>query len=132
MEMIPGIDTARKVAEAHCAAWTSLSADTVAERYSESTSFAMNGGEPMRTRAEIAEMASGFMADFPDLVLTCDTVLVADHHMVYAWTFKGHHAETGKQVRFSGWEEWNLDDDLNVTKSLGWYDVEDYNQQVAG
>ncbi len=132
MEMIPGIDTARKVAEAHCAVWTSLSADTVAERYSESTSFAMNGGEPMRTRAEIAEMASGFMADFPDHVLTCDTVLVADHHMVYAWTFEGHHAETGKQVRFSGWEEWDLGDDLNVTKSLGWYDVEDYNQQVAG
>jgi hypothetical protein len=130
--MIPDIDTARKLAEAHCAAWTSLSADKVAERYSESTSFGMNGGEPMTTRAEIAEMASGFMAGFPDLVLSCDTVLVADHHMVYAWTFEGHHAETGKQVRFSGWEEWDLNDDLNVTKSLGWYDVEDYNQQAAG
>jgi len=86
----------------------------------------------MTTQTEIAEMASGFMADFPDLVLTCDTVLVADHHMVYAWIFEGHHAETGKKIRFSGWEEWDLDDDLRVTKSLGWYDVEDYNQQVAG
>ena len=86
----------------------------------------------MTTRAEIAEMASGFMADFPDLVLTCDTVLVADHHMVYAWTLEGHHAGSGKKVRFSGWEEWDLDDDLRVTRSLGWYDVEDYNQQVAG
>lgn len=130
--MIPDIDTARKLAEAHCAAWTSLSANTVAERYSESTSFAMNGGEPMTTRVEIAEMVSGFMADFPDLVLTCDAVLAANHHMVYAWSFEGHHTETGKQVRFSGWEEWDLDDDLNVTKSLGWYDVEDYNLQTAG
>jgi hypothetical protein len=51
--------------------------------------------------------------------------------MVYAWTFEGHHGETGKLVRFSGWEEWDLDDDLKVTKSLGWYDVEDYNRQVA-
>jgi len=131
MEMIPDIDTARKLAEAHCAAWTSLSAITVAERYSESTSFAINGGETMTTRAEIAEMASGFMTDFPDLVLACDTVLVADHHMVYAWTFEGHHAESGMQVRFSGWEEWDLDDDLNVTRSLGWYDADDYNQQTA-
>ncbi len=129
--MTPDVDTARKLAEVHCAAWTSLSPDAVAERYSASTNFVMNGGEPMTTRAEIAEMAGGFMVDFPDLVLTCNTVLVADHHMVYAWTFEGHHGETGKLIRFSGWEEWDLDDDLNVTKSLGWYDVEDYNRQVA-
>lgn len=86
----------------------------------------------MLTRAEIAAMASEFMADFPDLVLACDNVLVADHHMVYAWTFKGHQRETKKLVCFSGREEWDLDDDLKVIKSLGWYDVEDYNRQVAG
>ena len=88
--MIPEIDKAQKLAKAHCDAWTSLSPDAVAARSSPSTSFAINGGEPMTTRAEIAEMAAGFMADFPDLVLTCDAVLVADHHMVYAWTFEGH------------------------------------------
>ena len=32
---------------------------------------------------------------------------------------------------FSGWEEWDLNDDLKVTKSLGWYDAEDYERQVA-
>ena len=79
-----------------------------------------------------AAMADGFMEEFPDLVLTCDTVLVADHHMVYAWTFEGHHRESGRPVRFSGWEEWDLDDELNVVKSLGWYDVDDYNRQIAG
>lgn len=92
----------------------------------------MNGGEPMTTRAEIAEMAAGFMNDFPDLVLNCDTVLVADHHMIYAWTFEGHHRESGSLVKFSGWEEWDLDEDFKVTKSLGWYDVDDYNRQVDG
>ncbi|MGI9351875.1 MAG: nuclear transport factor 2 family protein [Rhizobiaceae bacterium] len=130
--MFPDITTARKLADAHCAAWTSMSADKVAERYAETTSFGMNGGEPMTTRAEISEMARGFMSDFPDLVLSCDSVLVADHHMVYAWTFEGQHAGTGNKIRFSGWEEWDLNDELKVTKSLGWYDVEDYNQQVAG
>ena len=130
--MTPDVDTARMMAEAHCAAWTALSPDAVAERYSSSTSFAMNRGEPMKTRAEIAAMAGAFMADFPDLVLTCDHVLAADHHMVYAWTFEGHHRETGRLVRFSGWEEWDLDDELKVIKSLGWYDLDDYNRQVAG
>lgn len=129
--MIPDFDTASRMACNHCEAWTSHLADKVAERYSSTTSFSMNGGDPMTTRPEIAEMAGQFIADFPDLVLTCDTVLVADHHMVYAWTFKGHYARSGKLVQFSGWEEWDLDGDLNVSKSLGWYDVEDYNRQIA-
>ena len=129
--MIPDIGAARNLAEAHCAAWTSHSPEVVAERYSSPTSFAMNGGEPMVTRSEITEMAAGFISDFPDLVLTCDTVLVADHHMIYAWTFEGHFRETGNLVRFSGWEEWDLDEHLSVTKSLGWYDVEDYEKQVG-
>jgi len=130
--MFPDIELARQIANEHCAAWTSHSADQVAQRYSPNTSFAMNGGEPMMTRAEIAEMAAGFMADFPDLTLICDTVLAADRHMVYAWTFEGRHRETGNQVRFSGWEEWDLDDELKVVKSLGWYDAADYERQITG
>ena len=130
--MTPDVKTARKLADAHCAAWTSLSADKVAERYAKTTSFGMNGQEPMTTRSQIAAMARGFMADFPHLILSCDTVLVADHHMVYAWTLTDRHASTGNPVRFSGWEEWDQDDDLNVTRSLGWYDAEDYNRQIAG
>jgi nuclear transport factor 2 (NTF2) superfamily protein len=118
--MVPDIDTARRLAEAHCAAWTSRSADTVAERYASSTNFSINRGEPMTTRAENAEMAAGFMANFPDHVLTCDTLLVADHHMVYDWTFEGHDQETEKLARFKGWEKWDLDDDLKVVNSLGW------------
>ncbi|NNK79812.1 MAG: nuclear transport factor 2 family protein [Litoreibacter sp.] len=130
--MIPDIEQARQIAQEHCAAWTAGDAARVAERYSASTSFGMNGAEPMTTRDEIAAMAAGFMSDFPDLVLTCDRVLVADHHMVYAWTFVGRHKETGTPVRFSGWEEWDLDEDLNVVKSLGWYDADDYERQVSG
>ncbi len=130
--MLPDIETARRIAEDHCAAWTSGDAELVANRYATTTSFGMNHGDPMTTRAEIADMASGFMADFPGLTLTCDTVLVADRHMVYAWTFEGRHKETGNAIRFSGWEEWDLDDDLEVVKSLGWYDVADYERQVSG
>ena len=104
----------------------------MASRYSKNTTMGMNGGDPMTSQAEIADMAAGFMSDFPDLVLTLDSVLVADHHMVYVWTFEGHHKDTGNHVKFSGWEEWDLDDDLKVIKSLGWYDNVDYERQVAG
>ncbi len=126
------INTARKLAQDHCAAWTDGAPERVASRYAEKTLMAMNGGEPMSSRAQISDMAEGFMADFPDLVLSLNTVLVADHHMVYAWTFEGEHKDTGNHVRFSGWEEWDLDEHLNVSKSLGWYDSADYDRQVAG
>lgn len=129
--MTPNVETARQIAQDHCQAWSNRDPKAVAGRYAEQTSMGMNGGEPMTSQAEIGEMAAGFMADFPDLVLTLDTVLVADHHMVYAWTFEGHHAGTGNHVRFSGWEEWDLDDDLRVTRSLGWYDAADYERQVG-
>lgn len=128
--MTPDKETALNLANAHCAAWTDKLPEKVAERYAETTSFGMNGAEPMTSRKEISEMASGFMQDFPDLVLTCDAVLVAEGHMVYAWTFEGHHAGSGNFVRFSGWEEWDLNEDLQVTKSLGWFDAKDYERQI--
>ena len=130
--MTPDVETARRIAEEHCSAWSSGNSKAVASRYAEQTTMGMNGNEPMTSRLEIAEMAAGFMADFPDLSLTLDSVLVANHHMIYAWTFEGHHVETRNHVKFSGWEEWDLDGDLKVTKSLGWYDAEDYEKQVAG
>lgn len=130
--MTPDRATAEKMAQAHCEAWTDQNPEAVASRYAKNTTMGMNGGDPMTSQAEIANMAAGFMADFPDLVLTLDSVLVADHHMVYAWTFEGHHKDTGNHVKFSGWEEWDLDDDLKVIKSLGWYDNVDYERQVAG
>lgn len=129
--MTPDFDTARRMAEAHCAAWTQKKPDTVAERYAQNATMIMNRGEPMTSRSEIGEMAAGFMANFPDLVLSLDTVLVADHHMVYAWTFQGQHKESGNHVRFSGWEEWDLDENLQVARSFGWYDGADYDRQVG-
>ncbi|WP_377191403.1 DUF1348 family protein [Ruegeria meonggei] len=130
--LIPDFETAQRMAKAHCDAWTERNPEAVASRYANDTTMGMNRGDPMTSQAEIAEMAAGFMADFPNLALKLDSVLVADHHMVYAWTFEGHHKETGSHVKFSGWEEWDLDDDLKVIKSLGWYDNADYERQVAG
>ena len=32
----------------------------------------------------------------------------------------------------TGWEEWDLDADDKVAASLGWFDADDYDRQVAG
>jgi len=75
-------------------------------------------------------MAAGFFADVPDLLLACDEVRVAGDHIAFFWTFTGTHAATGNPLRVVGWEEWDLDADLKVTGSRGWYDADDYARQI--
>ena len=123
-------DKIRELAEAVVGAWNSMNPDAVAESYAEQTRFSINRGEPMRSRAEISEMAAGFMRDFPDMVLHCDSILSAGNHAIYTWTFEGHHKDTGKAVRFSGWEEWEIGDDLKVDSSAGWFDEADFQRQL--
>ncbi len=31
-----------------------------------------------------------------------------------------------------GWEEWEMTEDHKVQSSLGWFDAEDYQRQIAG
>ena len=81
---------------------------------------------------DIAEMAAGFFADVPDMSLTCDEIRCAGSHAAYVWTFTGHDAKTNNPLKVRGWEEWDIDPDLKVRSSRGWYDAEDYAAQVAG
>lgn len=77
-------------------------------------------------------MASGFYADVPDLSLACDDIRAAGRHVIYVWTFTGHDARTGQPLKIRGWEGWELDGDLQVVSSAGWFDAEDYARQAAG
>ena len=82
--------------------------------------------------ARVTEMAAGFFVDVPDRSLTCDEIRCAGSHAVYVWTFTGHDAKTSNPLKVRGWEEWDLDEDLKVRSSRGWYDADDYALQVAG
>jgi uncharacterized protein (TIGR02246 family) len=120
------------LAAAYTAAWNTGSPQKVAGFFAEDGEIAINRGEPWRGRTGIAEMASGFFADVPDMKLVCDGVRCAGSHVVYLWTFTGHAAKTGKILTVHGWEEWDVGGDLKVRASRGWYDSEDYGRQVAG
>ena len=124
-------DAIRRVADAYTAAWNSGSPDAVAAFYAPDGGIVINRGRPWRGRTEVAEMAAGFFADVPDLSLVCDGLLIAGDHVVYRWTFTGTHAGSGNGVRVSGWEEWELDPDLQVTSSRGWFDAAEYARQIA-
>lgn len=111
----------KQVADAYTVAWNSGSADAVAEFYAPDGRIVINRGQPWDGRAGVAAMAAGFYADVPDLHLTCDGLRAADDHVVYLWTYTGTDVRTGQSVRVSGWEEWDVDQDLKVKSSRGWY-----------
>lgn len=123
--------SAQTIATAYTAAWNSGDPQAVAGLYAAAGWIVINNGTPWEGRAGIAAMASGFYADVPDLTLTCDGVRVAGAHVVYLWTFTGHHSGTKNPLRIVGWEEWDMDGDGKVAASRGWFDAEDYARQVG-
>ena len=121
-----------QIAADYTAAWNSKSPEAVASFYAQDGEIVINQGEPWSGRARVADMAAGFYADVPDLTLTCDAVRQADDHVIYVWTFTGHDAATGNPLSIPGWEEWDMDADMKVKSSRGWFDGDDYARQVAG
>ncbi len=121
-----------ELASRYTEAWNSKLPENVANCHVASSCITINRGEPSVGHSGLTEMAAGFHSDVPDLVLQNDGTRAAGSHVVFMWTFTGHHAETGNPLNVSGWEEWELDDDMKVTSSLGWFDAEEYDRQVAG
>ena len=129
--MAPKPEDVHALIERHIAAWCNKSGDDVAASYTEDAVFTINRGDPMTSHQEISDMVKGFCDEFPDVVLELNHSFVASDHAVYVWTFKGHQAGTGKYAEFQGWEEWELSDEPRVKSSLGWFDAEDYERQLA-
>lgn len=121
-----------RMAKEYTDAWNSKSAEAVASFYAEDGEIIINRGDPWTGRSRVAEMASGFYADVPDLLLVCDEVRCAGPHVIYIWTFTGHDAQTGNPLKIRGWEEWDIGEDLKVKASRGWFDADDYARQAAG
>lgn len=130
--MTVDIKTFEAMTATYTAAWNSGNPEAVAEHYAPGRGITINRGEQQFGRETMLAMAGGFMTTFPGMTLSCDFARLAGDRAVFGWTLEGHHAETGNQVRASGWEEWELDDECRITNSLGWFDAVDYERQVAG
>lgn len=103
----------------------------MASFYTEDGVIEINRGDPIVGRSAVSEMAAGFYAEFPDLVVHLDPLRVAGDHVLFGWLLEGAHSETGNKVRVPGWEEWDMSDDMNVARSRGWFDAVEYDRQVA-
>lgn len=119
------------IAAGYTAAWNSGRPEAVAGCYAPDGGISINGGPLWQGRAGVAEMAAGFLADIPDMVLQFDGVRAAGLTAIYLWTFTGTHAASGKPVSVAGWEAWELNEAGQIVASRGWFDAEDYARQTA-
>lgn len=122
-----------EVGAAYTAAWNRLDPAGVASFHNEASSLKVNDAEPAVGREAIAEVAHGFMTAFPDMVLVMDSILLTEAGAEYHWTYAGTNTGpggTGKAVRFSGYEEWRLDEDGLIAEAVGHFDEEEYNRQL--
>jgi hypothetical protein len=122
----------QSMSTAYANAWSSQDAAAVAAHYEPNGQIAINGDAALVGTEAVTEMAAGFHAAFPDMKLMCDGLRVSGNHALFLWTFYGHHFETKNFVRVSGWEEWTISNNCKVQSSLGWFDLENYEAQIAG
>ena len=115
----------------YAAAWTSRNPDAIAAFFAEDGVITINGGEPIEGRAAVSDMATAFYEAFPDLVVSLDHLRIAGGHAMFGWMLAGTHSETGNTVRVPGWAEWDLNADLKIACSRGWFDAAEYDRQIA-
>lgn len=123
----------RDFAARYTAAWCSQDAASVAAFFSPAGSLTINDGVPAVGRSAIAGAAQGFMTAFPDLSVRMDELVETNGALTYRWTLEGTNdgpGGTGRRVRISGFEEWQMGPDGRIQKSLGHYDAADYQRQL--
>lgn len=121
----------QKLAADYAAAWSSGDPEAVAAFYTAGGQVSVNRGEPVVGRTAIVELAAEFYTEFPDLAVHCDEARLAQDHAILVWTLEGHHSGTGNRIRLRGWEEWELDENMKVKLSRGWFDAAQYERQIA-
>jgi uncharacterized protein (TIGR02246 family) len=122
-------------AKRYAQAWCSQDPDSVATFFAENASLTVNDGLPAVGRAAIAEIARGFMRDFPDLAVTMDKLEHDSNGTKFHWTLTGMKTGAGgpeRRVRISGHERWRIDNDGLIAESKGHFDSADYERQLKG
>lgn len=123
----------RRLAEGYTAAWCSQDPTSVAAFYDEKGSLIVNEDAPAVGREAITNVAQGFMTAFPDLQIVMDDVLLQDDGAVYHWTLIGTNTGpggTGRRVRISGFEVWEIGTNGLIANSRGHFDSLDYRRQL--
>jgi uncharacterized protein (TIGR02246 family) len=122
-----------KFAMRYAEAWCSRNPESVAALFAENGSLSVNDGPPAVGRAAIAQIARGFMRDFPDVIVTFDKLERQSNATAFHWTLTGTNTGpggTGKRLRISGYELWTISEDGLIGDSKGHFDNAEYERQL--
>ena len=128
-------ETLSEFAKRYAEAWCSHKAERVAAFFAENGSLKVNDDAPAIGRMAIVEIASGFIRDFPDLIVTFDKLEPRGDATAFHWTLTGTNTGPGgigSRVRISGYELWKIDNDGLIAESKGHFDAADYQRQLKG
>jgi len=117
----------------YAAAWSGQDPVAFAAFYAENGSLRINDGEPAIGREAVAQMARGFMAAFPDMVVRLVELRQNGNYVEFHWHWTGTNTGpggTGNAVDLRGFEQWILDDDGFIVESLGHLDDAEYQRQL--
>ncbi len=121
-------------AKGYAQAWCSQKPEYVALFYTEDGSLNINNGTSALGRAAITQSAKAFMDAFPeDMVVAFDSLVKTPNGTEFHWTLTGTNTGpngTGKKVKISGFELWQLDENGLIKESKGTFDSEEYNKQI--
>jgi hypothetical protein len=120
-------------AERYTKAWCSQNAASVAAHFAENGSLRINAGEAAVGHSAITASAQAFMSAFPDMVVQMDSLVQNGEGHEYHWTLIGTNTGpggSGKPVRISGYEEWTMNADGLIQRSLGHFDEAEYARQL--
>jgi predicted ester cyclase len=126
-------DKLTEFAKRYAQAWCSHNPERVAAFFGKSASLKVNDDAPAIGRMAIAEIARGFMHDFPDMIVTFDRLEPRSDVTAFHWTLTGTNTRprgTGKRVRISGYELWKIDNDGLIGESKGHFDSVEYDRQL--
>jgi hypothetical protein len=123
----------KEFAKRYAKAWCSQNPENVAAFFAENGSISINNRPPAVGRAAIAKEAEAFMTTFPDMIVTFDKLEPRKNATAFYWTLIGTNSGpggTGKGVRISGYEFWQIGGDGLIAESLGHFDAAEYERQL--
>jgi len=122
-------DQLKEFAKLYAEAWCCQEPERVAGFYAKNATISVNSAPPV----PIAEVARGFVRDFPDMIVTFDKLENTPTGIQFHWTFTGTNTGpggTGNKVRISGYELWKIDNGGLIAESKGRFDAADYERQL--
>jgi len=117
----------------YAAAWCSQNPASVAAFYAPNGWLSINGGPRAQGRAALTAEAQAFMTAFPDMRVSFDRLVESGDSIQFHWTLTGSYTGpggTGKRVRISGFEEWQIGADGLIAESRGHFDATEYERQL--